>query len=154
MATSAPSVDHLLFADDNLLFFKASTEGAEEVSLLFKTYARASVQRINKDKSSILFSKGCPEVVRNGVKQILSVPNEPLNEKYLGMPSDVWISKNGVFKYLKDRQWSKIQGCMEKLLSTAGKEVLLKFIAQAIPVYSFSSFKLPRGLCQHLTFMI
>lgn len=43
---------------------------------------------------------------------------------------------------------------MEKLLSAAGKEVLMKSVAQAIPVYSMSCFKLPRGLCQQLTSMI
>jgi hypothetical protein len=154
VATSAPPVNHLLFADDSLLFFKETTEGAKEVSLLLETYAKASGQRINKDKSSIFFSKGCPDEVRLVVKNILNVPNEQLNEKYLGMPADVGTSKNGAFKYLKDRLWTKIQGWMEKILSAAGKEVLIKSVAQAIPVYSMSCFKLPRDLCEHLTSMI
>lgn len=111
-------------------------------------------QRINKDKSSLFFSKGWPEEVRVIIKNILQVPNKQLNEKYLGMPSDVGSSKNGAFKYLKDRLWSKIKGWMEKLLSSAGKEVLMKSVAQALPVYSMSCFKLPRGLCQQLTSMI
>ena len=92
--------------------------------------------------------------MRASVKAILNVPNEQLNEKYLGMPSDVGTSKNGAFKYRKDRLWAKIQGWMEKVLSAAGKEVLIKSIAQAIPVYSMACFKLPRGLCESLTSMI
>jgi hypothetical protein len=55
------------------------------------------------------------------VKVKLNVPNETLNEKYLGMPSDVGRSKSGVFKYLKDRIWKKIQGCLEKLLASGGR---------------------------------
>jgi hypothetical protein len=62
------------------------------------------------------------------------------------MSSDVGTSKNGAFKYLKDRLWSKIQGWMEKILMAAGKEVLIKSVPQSIPVYSMSCFKLPRGL--------
>lgn len=40
-AASAPPVNHLLFSYDSLMFFKANREGAEEVSLLLETYARA-----------------------------------------------------------------------------------------------------------------
>ena len=89
VAQSAPSVNHLLFADDNLLFFKASREGAEEVSNLLDVYCNASSQRVNRDKSSIFFSKGCPQNVKEEVKMLLNVQNESLSEKYLGMPSDV-----------------------------------------------------------------
>ena len=85
---------------------------------------------------------------------MLEVPNETLSEKYLGMPSDVGSSKNGAFKYLRDRVWSKVKGWMEKLLSAGGKEVLIRSVAQAIPVYSMSCFLLPRGLCQHINSLI
>jgi hypothetical protein len=102
----------------------------------------------------LFFSKGFPEATREEIKDILGVPNEQLNEKYLGMPADVEVSKNGAFKYLKERLWNKIQGWMSKVLSSAGKQVLVKSIAQAVPIFSMSCFKLPRGLCEHLTSMI
>lgn len=38
VATSAPLVNHLLFADDSLLFFKANRDGAEEVSNQLEAY--------------------------------------------------------------------------------------------------------------------
>ena len=103
MAPSAPPVNHLLFADDSLLFFKANGEGASEVNLVLDQYCQASGQRINHAKSSIFFSKGVPESTTQEVKTGLNVQNETLNEKYLGMPSDIGGSKNGAFKYLKDR---------------------------------------------------
>ena len=81
---------------------------------------------------------------------LLSVHNESLSEKYLGMPSDVGSSVNGAFKYLKDRVWKKVQGWLEQFLSAGGKEVLVKSMALAIPTYSMSCFKLPRGLCHHI----
>ena len=70
------------------------------------------------------------------------------------MPTDAGHSKNGTFKYLRDRVWEKVKGWMEKLLSTAGKEVLIKAVAQAIPVYSMSCFRLPRGLCDSISSII
>ena len=88
------------------------------------------------------------------MKNILHVHKESLSERYLGMPTDVGHSKNGTFKYLRDRVWDKIKGWMEKLLSSAGKEVLIKSVAQAIPVYSMSCFRLPRGLCENIMSII
>ena len=88
------------------------------------------------------------------MKNILNVHNESLNERYLGMPTDVGQSKNGVFKYLRDRVWEKVKGWMQKLLSAAGKEILIKSVAQAIPVFSMACFRLPRGLCDNITSII
>ena len=40
------------------------------------------------------------------------------------------------------------------MLSKAGKEILIKAVAQAIPTYTMSCFKLPDTLCEELTSMI
>ena len=88
--------------------------------------------------------------MKDEIKGILNVPNETLNEKYLGMPSDIGVSKFGAFKYLKDRLRNKVKGWIEKTISFQGKEVLVKSVAQTVPVFSMSCFKLPRGLCEHL----
>ena len=77
-----------------------------------------------------------------------------MNERYLGMPMDVGNSFNGTFKFLRDHVWSKIKGWLEKILSAGGKEVLIKSIAQAIPVYSMACFRLPWGLCNHINSLI
>ena len=76
MAPTAPEVNHLLFADDSLLFFSASTEGALEVKDVLLKYCNASGQRINVDKSSVFFSRGCPEGIKEGVKSELDVQRE------------------------------------------------------------------------------
>ena len=54
------------------------------------------------------------------------------------MPTDVGASKNGTFKYLKDILWNKIQGWVERTMSSVGKEVLVKAVAQAISTYVMS----------------
>ena len=108
-----------------------------------RTYCDASGKKINTDKSSIYFSKGVPEATRNEIKNVLDVQNESLSEKYLGLPTDVGTSKEGSLRYLKDRIWKHIQGWMEKCLSAGGKEVLIKSVAQSIPTYLMSCFKLP-----------
>jgi len=44
---------------------------------------------------------------------------------------------------LKDRICKHINGWLSKNLSWAGMEVLVKAVAQAIPAYALSGFKLP-----------
>jgi len=143
-------ISHLLFADDSLLFFGASMENAQEINDVLRVYCRASGQQVNMDKSSIFFAKGIPQRRKEEIMDLLDVHNMSLSEKYLGMPSDVGASVNGAFKYLKDRVWKRVQGWMEQSLSAGGKVVLIKAVAQAIPTYSMSCFRLPRGLCEHI----
>ncbi|KAK9986188.1 hypothetical protein SO802_031139 [Lithocarpus litseifolius] len=73
------------------------------------------------------------------------------HESYLGLPSLVGKSKINTFAQLKQRVENKVSGWKEKLLSSAGKEVLIKAVAQAVPSYTMSCFKLPNKLCDELT---
>ena len=63
-------------------------------------------------------------------------------------------SKRNTFAALKARVASKLASWKEKLLSIAGKEVLIKVVAQAVPTYTMSCFKLPKALCDELTSMV
>lgn len=101
-------MSHLIFADDSLLLFKSSVEGAAKVSNMLNIYCNASGQRVNHEKYSNFFTKGCAQVKRDNIKNPLQVHNESLSDRYLGMPTDVGQSKMGTFKYLRDRVWEKI----------------------------------------------
>jgi hypothetical protein len=59
-----------------------------------------------------------------------------------------------MFAYLKDRVWKKIQRWKEKLLSKAGKEILIKAVAQAIPTYAMSCFDLTKLLFDEISAII
>ena len=72
----------------------------------------------------------------------------------MGLPTAVGSSRNETFKFLKDKLWARIHGWIEKCLLVAGKEVLVKAVAQAITTSSMSCFKLTRGLCEHLNGML
>ena len=58
VAPEAPLVNHLLFADDSLLFFEANEASTTRVNGLLRAYCDASGQRINVDKSSIFSARG------------------------------------------------------------------------------------------------
>ena len=52
----APRVSNLLFVDDSLLFCRATHNEVETTSEILQTYANASGQCINLEKSSVYFS--------------------------------------------------------------------------------------------------
>jgi hypothetical protein len=51
----APSMSHLLFADDSLILFRAKGEDAQELQRILDLYEESSGQMINKEKSAIMF---------------------------------------------------------------------------------------------------
>jgi hypothetical protein len=55
--------------------------------------------------------------------------------------------------YLKERMWQRIQGWKE-MLSRAGKEILIKAVAQAIPTFAMGCFNLTKGLCDQMSSLI
>ena len=76
------------------------------------------------------------------------------HEKYLELPSLVGKSKCNTFHQLIGRLDSKLLGWKEKLLFNAGKKILIKTAAQAVPTYTMSIFKLPNSFCDEMTCMV
>lgn len=82
------------------------------------------------------------------IKEILS------HDKYSGLPTVFLRSKRFSFANLRDRIWKKLQGWKETLLSNVGKEELIKAVAQSIPTYAMSCFKLLISFCNEVTSII
>ena len=150
----SPKLTHLLFADDSLLFCKSDTVECQRVLDILGVYEKCSGQQINRSKTTIYFNKSTIEERRLAIKELLGVPEIREYERYLGLPSFVGKKKKASFEYIKERVWRKLQGWGEKLLSQAGKEVLIKVVVQAIPTYTMNCFKLPLGLCEEIESMI
>jgi len=89
-----------------------------------------------------------------GFMAALELSQEAKSDKYLGLPVYMGRSRSKMFAYLKDRVWKRIQGWKEKLLSRAGKETLIKAVAQAISSYAISCFDLTKSLCDEISTMI
>jgi hypothetical protein len=63
------------------------------------------------------------------------------------------MSKNKL-KTIKERLVHKFNNWVERNMSSRAKEVMIKTVAQAIPTYMMSVFKLPTNLCDELTQLI
>ena len=60
------------------------------------------------------------------ISTMLGVSSPPLDTaRYLGPPSLIGKNKTAIFGFLKDRLWKTFSSWQAKLLSQAGREVLL-----------------------------
>lgn len=101
LCRNIPRLTHLLFADDSLLFCKATNQECQKILDILDCYAQCSGQQINRRKTTIFFSKSTSEETREHIKQALGVLKKKKYEKYLGLPSLVGESKKVSFNTLR-----------------------------------------------------
>ena len=148
---NGPCLSHLFFADDSLIFCKASIEECESLHRILKVYEYASGQQLNRAKTSLYFSSNTATEIQEEIKNRFGAQVIKQHEKYLGLPSLVGKNRKNSFKGIKEKLEKKLAGWKETLLSKVGKEILIKVVAQAIPTYAMSCFKIPDKHCDEMT---
>jgi hypothetical protein len=150
----APSVSHLLFADDCFIFCRSNLSETRKLMEILKIYEDASGQEINLSKSEVFFSRNISRAAQVDLSNLMGVRHVLGTGTYLGLPSMVGRSKKATFAYIKDRIWRKINSLRSRPLSKAGKEVMIKSVLQSIPAYVMSIYLLPDSLINEIERMI
>ena len=114
-----PSLSHLFFIDDSIIFRKATIEECEALQKVLLVYEQASGQQLNRAKISLFFSSN---TTKDEIKSRFGAQMIRQHEMYLGLPFLVGRNKKNTFKEVKDKLAKKLAGWKEKLLSKAGKE--------------------------------
>jgi hypothetical protein len=73
VSRSAPTISHLLFADDSLILMKANTQYASTLKHILETYCSSSGKLVSNAKSSIFFSPNTPIGVKEDVCRELNI---------------------------------------------------------------------------------
>ena len=103
VARGSPRINHLLFADDTMFFLNADKGSTEELKAILSRYEKASGQSINKEKSSITFSRKAPRELKQRVHSELQIQNEGGVGKYLGLPEHFGRRKRDLFTSIIER---------------------------------------------------
>ncbi|KAG7542900.1 Reverse transcriptase domain [Arabidopsis thaliana x Arabidopsis arenosa] len=150
IGNGVPAITHLQFADDSLFFYQANRRNCIALKEAFEVYEYYSGQKINTSKSMITFGSRVFGHKQNDLKQILAIPNHGGGGKYLGLPEQFGRKKREMFDNIIDRVKKRTTSWSVKYLSPAGKEIMIKSVALAMPVYSMSCFKLPKGVIDEI----
>jgi hypothetical protein len=145
-----PKITLFFFADDSLVFCNANRVEWRRLLNLIETYERGSSQRINLAKTAVFFSRNTCQSRREEIKASFGLGEANSYDSYLGLPTLVGKNRNLAFKEIKEKVIRKLNNWKSKLLTLAGKEVLLKAMVQAIPSYAMSVFLFPASLCKEL----
>ncbi|KAF5458308.1 hypothetical protein F2P56_022343 [Juglans regia] len=63
----APNVNHLLFVDDSVIFCQVNVEENITIQRILNTYEKASGQKINKEKTTLVFSNNVTDAVKEEI---------------------------------------------------------------------------------------
>jgi hypothetical protein len=149
IATNAPNITHLFFADDNILFCRARPDEATHLMEALNEYRRVSSQQINLNKSEMVFNPHLHQSIKNNFENIMPIEMTNSISKYLGMPTSMGRAKVQDFKFILDRVWSKLKGWKERNLSFAWS-ILISAVIQAITTYMMSCFLIPKDICSQI----
>ena len=101
-------------------------------------------------KSKVFFSPNVNPTLRQHLCGILGVSSTPNLGKYLGFPliSNGRSTRN--FDFVVEKVQAKLSSWKAKLLSPAGRVILVQSVTSAIPAYYMQNIALPIRVCSKL----
>lgn len=148
---NGPAIHHLLFADDGLFTCKANQEQCKALVQILKEYEKATSHAVNLTKYAISFGENVDQIGRIRIKELTGILGEEGTGNYLGLPEYFSGSKIDLLTYIQYRLKTRLNGWFARTLSQGGKEVLLKAVALAMPIFAMSCYKLPKYTCENIT---
>lgn len=146
LSRQGPSVSHIFFADDLLLFGEASFSQAHLMEHVLAVFCGMSGQRVNRNKSRVWFSPNTPQYLRGTICSAFQIPSASDLGVYLGVPLVHGRLKRGHFQFLIERTKRRLAGWKVKLLSKAARLVLLKATLSSLPIYAMQTTAIPKSV--------
>lgn len=150
VSKNSPRVNHLLFADDTMFFYRSDQQSCQELVSILQKYESASGQKINALKSAVTFSKKTNVETKERAKRDLNIQLEGGKGKYLGLPELFGRKKKDLFSSIIDKIKQRALSWSSRFLFTAEKMVMLKSVLSSMPTYTMTCFKIPTSLCKRI----
>lgn len=136
---SGPTISHVMYADDLILFFKADHDSCLRMSNILQSFCDASGLAIHIDKSFIVFSPNTHRDLKDEMASLFNLKWENKLGKYLGTFVDDQKDQGTNFQMLIDKMNSTLAGWKGRLLSQAGRLTLIRATLASDMMYPMSS---------------
>ncbi|XP_026419525.1 uncharacterized protein LOC113315464 [Papaver somniferum] len=118
----APAINHLLFADDCMIFCKANLTEAQNIMDILHIFGSSSGKLINYTKSEVFFSKNTNPSLIPQISSTMGVQILQLDDKYLGSPLFTHIRKIISFNLGVEKLKLRLSSWKNVPLNPAGRE--------------------------------
>lgn len=105
----ATNISHLLFADDNFLFMRASFKECWFLKQILHHYEDASGQCINFQKCAVSFLPNIRQEIQDQLAVYVGAMRVDVHDCYLGLPIVLGRNHSERFSYIKDHLWEKLK---------------------------------------------
>lgn len=140
-----PSLSHLCFADDLVLFGEASTAQLDVMMSVLHSFCDASGEKISLSKSKILVSSNIDHSRAMNLSNHCGIPLTNDFGKYLGVPMIHGRVTKSTYSSLLSRAQARFLSWVNQFLSMAGRITLIQSVLSALPVYLMQSTFLPES---------
>ena len=121
LCKNGPKITNLFFADDTLLFCRARMEDLQAIQHILSLYEGAFGQQINREKTTLFFSKAVSEEKKREILSFLGVPEIKEYEKYLGLLAVVGKNKKGESQLYQGEGVGKVSRLERKTPISSGE---------------------------------
>lgn len=147
---NAEKIPFLTFADDTMIFAKATKTIYAIIKNTIQEYCNMSGQLVNYHKSAYQYSKKIDRIKDEEFKSTLEMNYVTTLDKYLGCPIINNRVTNTTFQNVVERTSNNLSEWKANSLSKVGRVTLIKSTLASTPLYSMQSFMLSKANLEEL----
>ncbi|KAK3211028.1 hypothetical protein Dsin_015734 [Dipteronia sinensis] len=136
-------ISHLLFADDLILFGKATVRQAEIKKECIDIFCVVSSQHVSFTRSRVFCSRNTKDSIAKEIDAVCDSPLTKNSGKYLGVPLINGRVTNETNKEIVENTQKRLASWKSVTLSLASRITLIKAVTTSLPVYAMQLVKLP-----------
>lgn len=138
-----------LYANDAIIFANPSREEIDYLMDMLESFGDATGLKINNAKSTAT-PTCCHDIDLSTVLQSFGGPIAQFPIRYLGLPLTTGRLRLVHLQFILDRMRARLAGWKGKMLSMAGRRVLVRCVLTAMPTFALTALKIPVKLLKEI----